>query len=228
MKIIKQQAILKFVTPNALKEIEDAGRTCYKSEDKITNESAIEFVKMLKKRKHYAMLEFADARFKFITDRGVSHEMVRHRLASYAQESTRYCNYGKDKFGNEVTYILPIRFCKYIEVSDIYQCLLSDSNAELMKQDSNLYGRFHNWLNGIRESEYRYLNALNLGDSPQEARDLLDNSLKTEINMKADFTEWLHFMLLRTDSKAHPQMQDLAKMALEQLRQQVPVIFDDL
>jgi thymidylate synthase (FAD) len=107
MKIIKPNAQLLWVTPNAEEIIERAGRVCYKSEDKITNESSFKFIKMLLDRKHEAVLEHACASILFICDRGVTHELVRHRLASYCQESTRYCNYGLAKFSNEISVIEP-------------------------------------------------------------------------------------------------------------------------
>lgn len=103
------------ITGEEIKMIERAGRTCYKSEDKITEQSAKEFVENLIKRGHEAMLEHSSLSVKFICDRGVSHELVRPRLASFAQESTRYCNYSQDKFGNELTFIKP---CFWDEKTD--------------------------------------------------------------------------------------------------------------
>jgi thymidylate synthase (FAD) len=119
MKIINSSC--EILTPinrnNILQSIEIAGRTCYKSEDKITEDSASKFVRMLISRGHEAMIEHNSLTVKFICDRGVSHEIVRHRIASYAQESTRYCNYSNDKFGNEITVIKP---CFYNEDSIQY------------------------------------------------------------------------------------------------------------
>lgn len=127
---------------------------------------------------------------KFICDRGVSHEIVRHRDASFAQESTRYCNYSKEKFGNEITVIKP-SFYEYVD--NVY--------------DKIGYGY---WIEAMEEAEKQYFNLLNLGSTPQEARSVLPNSLKTEIIMTARFKEWAHFFELRCDKTAHPQMRELA------------------
>jgi len=210
MKIIKQSATLEFITPDALTFIEKCGRVCYKSENLITPDSSKVFLLMLlnPNKKHESVLEHAVATFRFITDRGVTHEIVRHRLVSYSQESTRYCNYGKGKFGNELTVILPVRFYNV------------NSNEESDK--------YSNWITGIERCEQHYLKAIELGEKPQEARDLLPNSLKTEIVMTANFREWRHFFKLRTSAAAHPQMRDLASQALEIMRKEVPIIFDEL
>lgn len=132
------------------------------------------------------------ASIKFTCDRGVSHEIVRHRDASFAQESTRYCNYSKEKFGNEITVIDPLMF---------------NSEAELGSNERNKYNI---WKKGIEASENAYFDLLNNGASPQEARSVLPNSLKTEIIMTARFQEWIHFLELRCDKAAHPQMRELA------------------
>ena len=139
-------------------------------------------------RKHESVLEHGVATFRFITDRGVTHEMVRHRIASYSQESTRYCNYSKDKFGNELTIILPIRF---------YEIWLkmNFSGGTIPDYFLPILSRYKNWYNGITAFEHYYFDALNFGDSPQEARDLLPNSLKTEIVMTANFREWRNFFI---------------------------------
>ena len=127
---------------------------------------------------------------KFICDRGVSHEIVRHRDASFAQESTRYCNYSKDKFGNEITVIKP-SFYEYVD---------------------NVFDKtsYDYWIEAMEEAEKQYFNLLKLGSTPQEARSVLPNSLKTEIIMTARFKEWAHFFELRCDKAAHPQMRELA------------------
>ena len=157
MKIIKPS--YEIMTPinrdELLKSIEIAGRTCYRSSDKITEDSASKFVRMLIKNGHEAMIEHNSISVKFICDRGVSHELVRHRIASFAQESTRYCNYSQDKFGNEITVIKPFFF--------------DDVNSYVTWQEACLF------------SEEQYFNLLKLGRSPQEARSVLPNSLKTEI-----------------------------------------------
>ena len=176
---------------------------CYKSEDKITDGSAEKFVVGLIKRGHEAVIEHCSFTLKFICDRGVSHEIVRHRVASYCQESTRYCNYSKDGFGNEITVIDP--------------CFLDKT--------SPAYGE---WYNACAETEKRYFNMLAAGCSPQEARSVLPNSLKTEIVMTANIREWRHFFKLRCANAAHPQMREVALMALQMCKDNIPVLFDDI
>lgn len=235
------------------RQIEIAGRTCYKSEDKITDTSAKEFVKRMIKSGHGAMLEHGTVYLtienysdideikyknnpysmavcyypnklivttnlrviiengwqedlvwvceptkyhakrytvKFICDRGVSHEFVRHRVFSFAQESTRYCNYSKDKFGNELTFIQP--------------CW---SLAPMSPEDYN-GSRF---LEFLHESEDLYLSLIKEGWKPQEARAILPNALKTELVMTGFTSDWKHFFELRDASSAHPQARELAQ-----------------
>jgi len=187
-----------------LKTIERAGRICYKSEDKITDDSAPKFVKMLIDRGHEAMIEHApDISMLFVCDRGVSHEIVRHRLFSFAQESTRYCNYSQNKYGKEITVIKPLF---WDEGSDQY----TDWEAAMLYVES------------------KYLRLIDGGATPQEARSVLPNSLKTEIIVTGNIRNWRHFFKLRTAKEAHPQMQEVANQALELLRRQIPIVFDDL
>ena len=186
--------------------IEQAGRTCYKSEDRITPESAAKFVENVVKRGHEAMLEHASMTVKFIVDRGVSHELVRHRLFSFAQESTRYCNYSADKFGNEITVIKP--------------CFLVDGSI--------LYA---DWFRAMQYAEKFYFTMLNDGSTPQEARSVLPNSLKTEVVVTGNMREWRHFFKLRAageTGKPHPQMLEVAVPLLNQCRTQMPELFGDI
>lgn len=198
MKIVKQFAKLVWSTPNPEQVIEAAGRICYKSEDKITEDSAGKFIEMIKKRGHESVIEHASASIRFITDRGVSHEAVRHRLASYSQESTRYCNYGKEKFGNEITVIEPPGLTA---------------------------AQFKMWENAVYECEVQYLLMLKDGASPQIARAVLPTCLKTEFVMTCNFREWLHFLKLRTSAAAHPQMRELAEMVQKILVELAPNVF---
>lgn len=200
--------ILTEISDGGIKElqhIEKIGRVCYKSEDKITEdgESAKKFVKMLIDRGHEAMIEHSSLAVKFIVDRGVSHELVRHRIASFAQESTRYCNYAKDKFGNEVTFIKPFFF----------------------DEPSTQYGL---WKRAMEEAECNYLHLLESGASPQEARSVLPNSTKTEITITANYREWRNFFKLRAAESAHPQMREVTVPLLIELSNKLPVIFEDL
>lgn len=186
-----------------LKKIERCGRICYKSEGKIEDGSAAKFVGNIIKRGHEAVLEHASFTVKFIVDRGVSHEIVRHRIASYCQESQRYCNYSKDDFGNEITFIIP----HYLD-----------------------YGSegFEIWQRAMEDCESAYFKLLGYGCTPQEARAVLPNSTKTELVMTANLREWRAFFKLRTSLAAHPQMREVTIPLLEELKKRIPVIFDDL
>ena len=215
MKIIKPSyEILTPISDGGIKElqhIEKIGRVCYKSEDRITDdgESAKKFVKMLISNGQEAMIEHSSLSVKFVVDRGVSHELVRHRIASFAQESTRYCNYSKDKFGNEITVILPCFF-------DTGMGILSNSLV------------YQEWKSACECAEERYFNLLKMGATPQEARTVLPNSLKTEITVTANYREWRNFFKLRTAEASHPQMREVTIPLLKELKTLIPIIFDDI
>lgn len=204
MKIIP--ASVEILTPldgdYILKHIERCGRVCYKSEDKIAAGSAEKFIAGIIKRDHGAVLEHYSFTVKFIVDRGVSHEIVRHRMASYCQESTRYCNYSKDSFGNEITVIQP---CFYWSLA-----------------------QYDSWRHACQAAEAVYFRLLADGVTPQEARDVLPHSLKTELVMTANLREWRHFLKLRCSKAAHPQIREVANLLLAQLKDAIPVIFDDI
>lgn len=205
MKIIN--ADVEFITPidgaAILKRLEQCGRVCYKSEAKITDTSAPAFVAGIIKRGHEAVLEHCSFTVKFICDRGVSHEIVRHRVVSYCQESTRYCNYSKEGFGSEITVIKPCFLHPYTD-------------------------GFNLWEEGCLFAEQTYFNLLECGCSPQEARSVLPNSLKTEVVMTANIREWRHFLKLRCSPAAHPQMREVALILLDKLHSLIPVCFDDI
>lgn len=211
MKIVdaKYQIILPYpdwesARTTIYQTIETAGRTCYKSEAKITPDSAAKFVRNVVKNQHEAMLEHASLTVRFTVDRGVSHEIVRHRMASYAQESTRYCRYE-----NEITVIRP----------DV------PSDAEWL--DSFLT----NWTEAMEVSEQCYLNMLEAGVPPEWARSVLPNSLKTEIVVTMNMREWRHFFKLRAvgvTGKPHPQMSEVAVPLMHEMQKELPEIFGDL
>ena len=186
-----------------LKRIEAAGRTCYKSEDKTTDDSCKEFIVKILKSGHHSVIEHESVSVRIICDRGVTHEIVRHRLASYSQESTRYCNYGKGKYGNEITVIKP----------------------SFWEEDTVGYRM---WLDAMRYVESIYLGLVERGASAQEARSVLPNSLKTEIVMTCNVREWRHFFKLRAAPAAHPQMREIAIPMLAEFKSLIPVIFDDI
>lgn len=183
--------------------VEQAGRTCYKSEDKIKDGSAEKFIAAIIKRGHEAVLEHGSLSVRFVCDRGVSHEIVRHRLASYCQESTRYCNYAKDDFGREITVIKPLYLEEGSEGWDI-------------------------WKHACQCAEEGYFDMLSWGCLPQEARSVLPNSLKTEVVMTANLREWRHFLKLRCSAAAHPQMREVAMLLLADLKERYPVFFGDI
>ena len=166
-------------------------------------ESAKKLVKRLIKSGHEAMLEHSSLSVRFVVDRGVSHEIVRHRLFSFAQESTRYCNYSKDKFGKELTFIKP--------------CFWHTDDK-----------RYVWWSQLCDQAEAHYFALLLQGATPQEARTVLPNSLKTELIVTGNYREWRHFFKLRTEEAAHPQMREIAVPLLKELKSKIPIIFDDI
>ena len=186
-----------------LRNIELCGRVCYKSEDRITEDSAEKFISMILKSGHESVLEHEKITVKFICDRGVTHEIVRHRIASYSQESTRYCNYSKDKFGNEITFIRPFFWAE------------DDEKYEI-------------WKSCMQNVEDCYKKLMESGAKPEEARSILPNSVKTELVVTMNIREWRHFFRLRTSERAHPQMRECAIPLLEEFRSRVPLLFDDI
>ena len=198
-----------------LKQIEKVGRTCYKSEDKITDDSAVNFVKGLIKRGHEAMIEHNIISVRFICDRGISHEIVRHRLASFGQESTRYCNYTSEKFNKSINVIsivegmeLDSKMSKLEPV--VKKCIISE------------------WSCAMKQAEQSYFHMIELGATTQIARSVLPTSLKTEIVVTMNIREWRHFFKLRTEIVAHPQMRELTLPLLAELKILIPVVFDDI
>ena len=198
-----------------LKQIESVGRTCYKSEDRITDDSATKFVRSLIKNGHEAMIEHNSITVRFICDRGVSHEIVRHRIASYGQESTRYCNYSNDKFSNEINVI---------DISDgiALDTKMKNYTPELIQEIMN------EWLAAMEDAEKHYIKMIDLGATAQIARGVLPTSVKTEIVVTMNLREWRHFFKLRAHISAHPQMRELALPLLKEFQSLIPCVFDDL
>jgi thymidylate synthase (FAD) len=211
MKIIKSSVeILDDLNPGEiLKKLELCGRVCYKSEDKITDESAVKFISNIIKRGHESVLEHVSFSVRFICDRGVTHEMVRHRIASYSQESTRYCNYAKGDFNSEITVILP----------SFFDTGMGTASNSLV---------YDEWKYACISAERHYFKLLEMGATPEQARTVLPNSLKTEIIMTANIREWRHFLKLRTSKAAHPQIREVAKLLLDELTLKLPGLFDDI
>jgi len=202
MKIVKPsyQILTELDGKSILQQIEVIARTCYKSEDKITETSGIALVKNLIKRGHEAMIEHGPLiSIRFIANRGFTHEIVRMRLASFAQESTRYCNYSKGKFDGNVTFCMP----EYIIDKDQFK-------------------------KHCEKAETAYLNMIEEGYPAQIARDILPIGVKAEIVVSTNIREWRHILKLRTDNASHPIMHELMRPLLKDLQNKVPILFDDI
>lgn len=210
MKIIKPSYIIEdeLDPKKIMRTIEKAGRNCYKSEDKITDDSCERFVASIIKRGHESVIEHEKITVRFICDRGVAYEIIRHRIASYSQESTRYCNYTNDRFGSELTFIEP--------------CFWNSDDKESDKINRKL------WEQSLEIIEKQYNEMIKNGAKPEEARSILPNSLKTEIFVTMNMRAWRHFLKLRTSQAAHPQIRELANMLLIELKEKLPVLFGDL
>ena len=204
MRIIEPEANILFPVDGfqVLKNLEQIGRVCYKSEDKITDESCAPFISRIVNSGHESVIEHEKVTVKAICDRGVSHELVRHRIASYSQESTRYCNYAKEKFGQELTFIRPFFWHESTQQFDV-------------------------WKQTMQYAENSYMELLRLGATPQEARSVLPNSLKTEIVMTMNMREWRHFFRLRMSPSAHPQMREVSSILLKEFLDTFPILFDE-
>jgi thymidylate synthase (FAD) len=187
----------------ALSVIEQAGRTCYKSEHKMQEGSASDFIRRILRSGHESVIEHGSCTVRFICDRGVSHELVRHRLAAYSQESTRYANYARERFGSEISVIRP----------------------SFWSEDSR---EFALWRETMEKCEAAYMELLQQGAKPQQARAVLPNSLKTEVVMTANFREWRHVFRLRCSKAAHPQIREVMLPLLEEMCKRFPPLFEDV
>ena len=205
MNIIKPS--VEILTPidadTIYKRLERCGRVCYRSEHRIADGSAEKFLSGIIKSGHESVLEHYSITFKVICDRAVSHQIVRHRIASYSQESQRYCNYTKDGFQNEVTFIQPVS----------------------MEPGTPVYNI---WKRACQSAETAYFDLINEGCTPQEARTVLPNSTKTEIVCTMNVRELRHFLKLRTSNAADPAIRNVSEMLLDELKKNVPVLFGDI
>ena len=209
-------------------DITTAARNCYKSEDVRTKEKDKALVKRLIESKHEAMLEFSDVTVKFTTSIGITREIIRHRLSSFANESTRYCNYNKDKFNSEITFIIP----SYLDVSEgnytYWDGDWVDMNKMKIQLPADDKNTVSNWLFALNHAETTYQILSNKGWKAEQAREVLPMSTKSELCMKANLREWRHFFELRCSTAAHPDIRVLALDLLKQMHEKIPVIFDDL
>ncbi len=212
MKIIKPsiEIIDMDSYESILKKIEKIGRVCYKSEERITEDSAEKFIRNLLTRQHESVIEHESVTVRMICDRGVTHEIVRHRIASYSQESTRYCNYAGDKFDNQITVI---------DLASGFSYDLSNENDK---------AKYEVWTTAMQQAEQAYFRMLELGATPQEARAVLPNSLKTEIVVTMNLRSWRNFFRLRVDSHAHPQMREVAQILYKEFAEKLPVFVSGL
>lgn len=193
-----------------IRKIEKIGRVCYKSEGNITEESAERFISNILKRGHESVIEHEAITVRMTCDRGITHEIVRHRIASYSQESTRYCNYTGEKFGNEITVI---------DLAGGFEYNLNDENDRK---------KYEVWTKAMENAEKFYFEMIELGATPQEARAVLPNSLKTEIVVTMNLRSWRNFFHLRCDPHAHPQMREVANIALNVFKEKLPIFFNDI
>jgi len=199
MKLIKPSFEIEEIDgEKMIRLVERCGRVCYKSESHITSDSARNFIKAIIKNGHESVLEHEKITVFIVCDRGVTHEIVRHRIGAYSQESTRYCSYR-----TVIKFIRPFFF--------------SDNKK-----------KFAQWKKAMLACEKAYHQLLELGAKPQEARSVLPNSLKTEIAVTYDLREWRHFFKLRCAKAAHPQMREITIPLLQVFKQLVPVVFDDI
>lgn len=189
----------------ACKHLEKCGRVCYRSEGKITEDSYVSFLRRIIKSGHESVLEHFSFTVFITVDRGITHEIVRHRLASYSQESTRYCNYTKEGFDSQITYI---------DISDDF--LPNGGEAQLILKRA------------LKNAELAYFDLVDIGVRPEIARNILPHSLKTTIAMTCNIREWRHFFKERTSGAAHPQIREIAIPLLKECKQIFPILFDDI
>ena len=203
MKIIDPSyKITKMDTPQEIYEhLEASGKVCYAATPKAPSAEA--FVRRLVQRKHMSVIEHAGMSVEFVTDRGVSHQLVRHRLNSYAQQSTRYCNFNKNKFGSEITVVRP----------------------PFWKENTPEY---EEWLTAMLFAEKKYMDLIALKAKPEEARSVLPNSLATTIVVTSNFRQWAEIFRQRCASDAHPQIRQLMQPLLLEMREKLPAIFEDV
>ena len=204
MKIIEPKLhIQKYDGIQIMKNIEKACRTCYRSEDKITGDSYKKLISNCITRGHESVLEHEKITIQMICDLGVYKDLTRHRIASFSIESTRYCNYSKDKFSNELKFIEPVNIDK----------------------ESDLYAY---WENTMKRIEMNYLHMADAKATPDQMRMLLPHSIAATVHMTANLREWKHILSLRTTKQVHPSIQQLMIPLLLNFKKQMPEIFNSV
>lgn len=226
MRLIKPS--YEILTPasqlyRVLVALEIAGRTCYKSEEKIIDGSAEKLIKKLIKSGHHSVLEHESLTVRFIVNRGFTHELVRHRICAYCQESTRYCDYA-DK---PMQFVVPPCFYQYGIVG-----LVIANHTQLSDMVNDLHLREHiaciAWMRHMLTCEFAYRQLRQEGLPPQTARGVLPIDLKTEIVHTANMREWRHIFSIRATKAAHPQMSEQMDALLLDMKNRIPVLFNDL
>jgi thymidylate synthase (FAD) len=210
--LTKQKVVIEQITPTqeAYSLLERIGRVCYKSEDRITEGSAAKFIKSIVARNHLSVIEHCIVTIRFTTNRGVSHELVRHRIASFSQESTRYCNYNKQ---GHLEFIIP----HWLDVKEGVFGYNDLTPGSLASEQI--------FLHGLLMAEEAYNALIAGGKKPEDARDILPIDVKTEIVVTANLREWLLICNLRTAKAAHPNMRQVMSMVLNSLQLEYPEIF---
>lgn len=208
MKVIEPsvEILTKLNGNKILKSLEEYGRTCYKSEKKITNDSCIKFITSIVKSGHHSVLEHASFTARFIVSRATSHQLVRHRLIAVSQESQRYCNYNADKFDKRVTFIRPHNLIDTSEVPSPYQI----------------------WYQCMEACEKSYMQMIDMGMPAQVARECLPNSVKTELVVTANLREWRHILTLRTAKGSDDGIKFIMRELLNMVKESIPIVFDDI
>lgn len=204
MKIIEPSIeVQNFNGEQIMKNIEQACRTCYRSEDKISNKSYKTLLKNCITRGHESVMEHEKITVRMVCDIGVYKDLTRHRIASFSIESTRYCNYGKDKFDNEIKFIKP---CNIDEDSDLYAF----------------------WKHTMERIEMNYLHMAEHGATPDQMRMILPHSTAAEVCMTANIREWRHILDLRTKKMTHPSIRQILIPLLLLFKTEMPELFGDI
>ena len=204
MKIIKPKIYVENIDGiKVMKRIERACRTCYRSEGSIDDESYKRLIKNCINRGHESVLEHEKVTIRMICDIGVYKDLTRHRFGSFSIESTRYCNYGKDKFENEIKFIEPVNI---------------DKTSELYKD----------WYRTVDFIEQEYVRMSRMGATPDQMRMILPHSTAAEVTMTANIREWRHILKLRASKMAHPAIQQLMIPLLLHFKTIMPELFIDI
>lgn len=221
-----------------MKNIERACRTCYRSEGLITEDSYKKLLKNCINRGHESVLEHEKITIRMTCDIGVYKDLTRHRFGSFSIESTRYCNYGKDKFDNEIKFIKPVFFKGNIDLFETDEAGLYvykneagediiSNKTECLQSDKDLW-KSYIWYNTMKNIETQYMAMTELDAKPDELRMILPHSTAAEVTMTANIREWRHILDLRTKQMTHPAIRQLLIPLLLYFKQEMPELFDKI